>query len=205
MKPNNTSMKIEGLDYNTQREKLILPEYGREVQSMVDYAVALPDRRERQRCATTIVAIMRRMFPQPAETEGYERKLWDHLALMSDFKLDIDYPYDIAEAKTIAAKPAPMDYPMKRIPVRHYGNMMFEIFEKLKTMEKGREYDELVRLAANQMKRDLVLWGHGSSDDEKVASDLANFTDGRVQLDLSSFKFDRVDVREPERKRGKKR
>ena len=144
-------MEIEGLDYNTQREKLLLPEYGREVQSMVDYAMTLTDRAERQRCANSIVAIM------------------------------------------------------KRIPVRHYGNMMFEVFDKLKTMEKGREYDELVRLAANQMKRDLVLWGHGSTDDEKVASDLAGFTDGRVQLDLSTFRFDRVEVKEQERRRGKKR
>ena len=195
-------MNIEGLDYNTQREKLVLPEYGREVQKMVDYAMTLADRSERQRCANAIIAIMKRMFPQPAETEGYERKLWDHLALMSGFKLDIDYPYDIAEAKTIASKPEPMDYPMKRIPVRHYGNMMFEIFDKLKTMPDGHERDELIRLAANQMKRDLVLWGHGSSDDEKVASDLANFTDGRVQLDLDTFKFDKIDVREQERKRG---
>lgn len=198
-------MNIEGLDYNTQREKLVLPEYGREVQSMVDYAVALTNRADRQRCANAIVAIMKRMFPQPAETEGYERKLWDHLALMSDFKLDIDYPYDIEEARTIQSKPAPMPYPMKRIPVRHYGSMMFEIFEKLKELPDGNEREELIRLAANQMKRDLVLWGHGSSDDDKVASDLANFTDGKVQLDLDSFKFDKIEVKEQERRRGRRK
>lgn len=198
-------MNIEGLDYNTQREKLVLPEYGREVQSMVDYAVALTNRADRQRCANAIVAIMKRMFPQPAETEGYERKLWDHLALMSDFKLDIDYPYDIEEARTIQSKPLPMPYPMKRIPVRHYGSMMFEIFEKLKELPDGNEREELIRLAANQMKRDLVLWGHGSSDDEKVASDLANFTDGKVQLDLDSFKFDKIEVKEQERRRGRRK
>ena len=198
-------MNIEGLDYNTQREKLVLPEYGREVQSMVDYAVALTNRADRQRCANAIVAIMKRMFPQPAETEGYERKLWDHLALMSDFKLDIDYPYDIEEARTIQPKPSPMPYPMKRIPVRHYGSMMFEIFEKLKELPDGNEREELIRLAANQMKRDLVLWGHGSSDDEKVASDLANFTDGKVQLDLDSFKFDKIEVKEQERRRGRRK
>ena len=184
-------MEIEGLDYNTQREKLLLPEYGREVQSMVDYAMTLTDRAERQRCANSIVAIMKRMFPQPAETEGYDRKLWDHLALMSGFKLDIDYPYDMAEATTIASKPEPMAYPMKRIPVRHYGNMMFEVFDKLKTMEKGREYDELVRLAANQMKRDLVDWGHGSTEDERVAADLEYLTDRKVKLDLKTFQFER--------------
>lgn len=182
-------MNIEGLDYNTQRERLVLPEYGREIQSMVDYAVALTDRQERQRCANTIVAIMGRMMPQGQNTNDFQHKLWDHLALMSDFKLDIDWPFDIAQAKTIKAKPQPMHYPMTRIPVRHYGHMVFELLEQLKTMPFGREYDELVRLTANQMKRDLYQWGHGSTDDEKVASDMANFTDGRVQLDLDTFRF----------------
>lgn len=200
-------MNIEGLDYNTQREKLVLPEYGREVQSMVDYAVELTNRADRQRCANAIVAIMKRMFPQPAETEGYERKLWDHLALMSDFKLDIDYPYDIEEARTIQSKPAPMPYPMKRIPVRHYGNMMFEVLGMLKDMPQGPGREELVRLAANQMKRDLVLWGHGSSDNEKVASDMARYTDGKVQLDLGSFRFERFvpEVRGTEKKQRRRK
>lgn len=198
-------MNIEGLDYNTQREKLVLPEYGREVQSMVDYAVALPTKAERQSCANAIIAIMRRMFSQSADAEGFERKLWDHLAMMSNFKLDIDYPFDVTEAKTILSKPEPMAYPMSRIPVRHYGKMMFELFEKLKTMPEGPDRDALVRMVANQMKRDLMVWGHGSSDDEKVASDLAYFTDGKVQLDLDKFKFAKVDIKENERKRGKKK
>lgn len=88
-------MNIEGLDYNTQREQLILPEYGREVQSMVDYALSLPDKEERQRCAESIIVIMDRMFPQNHENPDYKQKLWDHLAIMSNFQLDIDWPYDI--------------------------------------------------------------------------------------------------------------
>lgn len=198
-------MNIEGLDYNTQREKLVLPEYGREVQSMVDYAVALPTKADRQSCANAIIAIMRRMFSQSADAEGFERKLWDHLAMMSNFKLDIDYPFDVTEAQTILSKPEPMTYPMNNIPVRHYGKMMFELFDKLTTMPEGPDRDALVRMAANQMKRDLMVWGHGSSDDEKVASDLAYFTDGKVQLDLDKFKFAKIEVKENERKRGKKK
>lgn len=81
-------MNIEGLDYNTQREKLVMPEYGREVQSMIDYAVTLEDKEERKQCATAIVAIMERMFPQSAGTADFRQKLWDHLAIMSGFKLD---------------------------------------------------------------------------------------------------------------------
>ena len=187
-------MKIKGLDYNTQREHLVLPEYGREVQQMVDYCVSLKSRAERQRCANTIIAVMERMMPHTYENKDYRQKLWDHLALMSGFQLDIDYPCDITEAQKMLQKPAPMRYPMKRIPVRHYGNMMFEVFELLKNMPNGAERTELTRLAANQMKRDLVLWGHESSDDEKVASDLADYTDGKIQLDLETSKFDRTET-----------
>lgn len=197
-------MNIEGLDYNTQRERLILPEYGREIQKMVDYACTLETKAERQQCAETIIAVMDRMTAQNRENPDYRRKLWDHLALMSGFKLDIDWPYDITQAVKIATKPQPMKYPMKKIPVRHYGNMLFEMFEKLKTMEPGEERDELIRETANQMKRDLILWGHGSNDNERVASDLAKYTDGKVQLNLTTFKFSREQLYEPERKRKRK-
>lgn len=183
-------MNIEGLDYNTQREKLVMPEYGREVQNMVDYAMTLESKQERQRCANTIIKVMGQMVPKNKESIDHERKLWDHLAIMSGFKLDIDYPYDVSGALKIATKPEPMEYPMQKIPVRHYGKMMFELFEKLKTMPAGKERDQLTRLTANQMKHNLSQWGHGSNDDEKIASDLARFTDGVIQLDLATFKFD---------------
>lgn len=198
-------MNIEGLDYNTQRKQLILPEYGREVQNMVDYAMTLKTKEERQRCANTIINIMERMFPQTKENIDYKQKLWDHLAIMSDFKLDIDYPVDINEAKSITKKPQPMGYPKQKNPVKHYGGMVFEMFEKLKSMEPGRERDELTRLTANQMKRNLIQWSHGSSDDEKIASDLARFTGGNIQLDLDKFKFNIGNMKEPGEKRRKRK
>lgn len=198
-------MNIDGLDYNTQREHLVLPEYGREVQKMVDHAVSLPDKAERLRCAKAIILIMERMFPEGKNSENYERKLWDHLAIMSGFKLDIDYPYDVSQVASMSKRPEPMGYPMRRIPVRHYGSLVFELFEKLKTMGPGEERDELVRLAANQMKRDLMAWSHGSCDNEKVASDLARFTDGVIQLDLNTFKFDRIVETEVNTKNKKKK
>lgn len=185
-------MNIEGLDYNTQRVKLVLPEYGREVQKMVNYAVSLEDRSERQRCAEAIVAIMDRMFPENKNVEDHDRKLWDHLAIISGFQLDIDYPVDVTQAAKIAKKPEPLEYPMRKIPVRHYGAMVFELFDKLKTMKPGEERDTLVKLTANQMRRNLMAWSHGSSDEEKVASDLARYTDGKIQLDLEHFTFDKV-------------
>ncbi len=199
-------MQIEGLDYNTQREKLTLPEYGREIQDMVEYAVNLPTKQERQLCAKTIVGIMERMYPANRESADYKQKLWDHLAIMSHFKLDIDWPFDIKQAHSVDTKPAPMEYPMQSIPVRHYGKMIFELFDKLKNMKPGKERDILTKLTANQMKRCLYQWSHGSSDDEKVASDLARFTDGKIQLDLKTFKFEKIDTREfTEKKRNNRK
>ncbi len=197
-------MNITGLDYNSQRERLVLPEYGREIQNMVDHCVTLPTKRQRQQCARTIVAVMERMVPQNRHAANYKQKLWDHLALMSNFNLDIDWPYDISNARQMQTPPKPLDYPKTQIHVRHYGKYLFEIFEQLKTMAPGRQRDDLVRYTANQMKRDLVMWSHGYTDDEKVADDLARYTDGHIQLDLSRFRFAKVDMREPETN-GKRR
>ena len=188
-------MNIDGLDYNTRREKLVLPEYGREVQNMVDYAISLDNKADRQRCAETIILTMERMLPQV---------LWDQLALISNFKLDIDWPVDISQAHTIHQKPQPMPYPMSNIPVRHYGKIIFELFEQLKTMKPGPDRDALAALTANQMNRDLIQWSHGFSDGEKVADDLAYYTDGVIQLDPKRIKFEKVEARPVERKRKKR-
>lgn len=185
-------MNIEGLDYNTQREKLLMPEYGREIQKMVDHAVSLPDKAERLKCAKTIIRLMESKNPQLHDNEDYEQALWDHLYLMSHRQLDIDWPYDVSEAEKILSKPEPMEHPSESTHMRHYGRLMEEVFEKLKTMPEGEERDELVRLTANQMKRNLATWGHGSMDDEKVADDLARFTDGKIQIDLNTFRFDHI-------------
>ena len=185
-------MEIKGLDYNTQREKLLMPEYGREIQKMVDHAIGLATKADRLRCAKTIVRMMETKVPQVRDTADYQQTLWDHLYLMSDKQLDIDWPFDVSGAEKIHSKPAPVPLPQNRIRLRHYGKLVTELTDKLKTMPEGAERDELVRQTANQMKRDLLTWGHGSSDDEKVADDMARLTDGAVQLDLGKFRFDRV-------------
>lgn len=184
-------MEIEGLDYNTKREKLQMPEYGREIQKMVDVAVALPTKEERLRCAMSIVRLMETKVPQIRENADYEQTLWDHLFLMSNKQLDIDWPFDVSGAEKFHNKPAPMPLPQGGNRLRHYGKLVCELLERLKTMPDGAERDELMRLTANQMKRDLIQWGHGSMDDEKVADDMARLTDGDVQLDLQNFTFER--------------
>ena len=200
-------MEIRGLDYNTQRELLQMPEYGREIQRMIDHAVTLPTKEERLLCAKTIVKLMETKVPQIRENSGYEQTLWDHLYIMSHKQLDIDWPYDISGAEKFHDKPQPMKLPQSNVRLRHYGKLVSELLEKLKDMPEGGERDELIRLTANQMKRDLVQWGHGSIDDEKVADDMARMTDGAVQLDLNNFVFERINISEPQQKRssGKKK
>lgn len=185
---------MQGLDYNTQREKLLLPEYGREIQRMVDYAVALPVREERLRCAKSIVKMMAAKVPQTGDSTTYQQALWDHLYLMSHKQLDIDWPYDVSQAEKMNAKPTPLKQPQQGIHLRHYGRLVEELTEKLKTMPAGEERDHLARHTANQMKRDLVIWGHGSADDEKVVADLAQLTDGAIRIDLRTFTFEPVKV-----------
>ena len=185
-------MDIQGLDYNTQREKLIMSEYGREIQKMVEYACELPTKEERLKCAKTIIRLMENKNPQLRDNADYEQTLWDHLYLMSHRELDIDWPFDVSEADKILSKPEPMKLPNGNIKLRHYGHLVEELFEQLKTMPAGEERDALVKKTANQMKRDLATWGHGSMDDERVANDLARFTDGIIQLDLNSFVFEKV-------------
>lgn len=187
-------MNIKGLDYNTQRSKLIMSEYGREIQKMVEYACGLPTKEERLRCAKTIIRQMENRNPQLRNSDDYEQTLWDHLYLMSHRELDIDWPFDVSEADKILSKPQPMKLPSENIRLRHYGHLIEELFEQLKNMPEGEERAALVKKTANQMKRDLVMWGHGSSDNERIASDLARFTDGKIQLDLNNFVFEKVNM-----------
>ena len=154
-------MDIKGLDYNTQREKLIMPEYGREVQKMVEHATSLPLREDRLRCAKTIVKLMASKMPQARDNAAYQQMLWDHLYIMSHKQLDIDWPYDVSDAEKIHSKPAPLKLPQQAIHLRHYGRLVEELFDKLKTMPAGPERDMLAQHTANQMKRDLVIWGNG--------------------------------------------
>ena len=198
-------MDIKGLDYNTKRERLMMPEYGREIQKMVDLAVSLPTKEERQQCANTIIQLMETKMPQLSDSSDYEQTLWDHLYLMSHKQLDIDWPFDVTEAEKILSKPQPMKLPKDEVHLRHYGKLVCELFEKLKTKPDGEERDALITYTANQMKRDLATWGHGSAEDERVVSDLARYTDGIIQLDMNAFRFEKVSMTDEAKKTKKKK
>ena len=108
------------MQYNTQQKRMPLPEYGRSIQNMVDHALTIQDRAERQRCANTVINIMGNMFPHLRDVPDFKHKLWDHLAIMSDFKLDIDYPYEVIRKDNLVTKPDSIAYPATRITYRHY-------------------------------------------------------------------------------------
>ena len=169
-----------------------MPEYGRAVQEMVMHAVGLPQREERQRCAQTIVEIMANMQPQIRELPNYREHLWNHVAYISGYQLDVDYPYPVTRLDGEAKRPEPLHYPMKRIRNRYYGNLVEQQLQHLSEMPEGEERDAFLELVANQMKQTLFDWNRDAMNDEKVAQDIERYTEGRVHLDLSTFRFDSV-------------
>lgn len=160
-----------------------MSEYGRCVQKMVEYAVTIEDRDERQRCANTIVSIMANMREQHGDAEDIRKKLWNHLAAISEYKLDIDYPVEIDRMDTADDKREPIPYPQKRIQKRHYGTILEALIQKITEVENEDDRQALINLTANQMKRSLAIWNRDAMDDEKVIDDLARYTDGKVQVD----------------------
>lgn len=170
------------LKYNTQQKKMALPEYGRSIQNMVDYAITIKDKAERQWCANTIIDIMGNMFPLYRDVPDFKHKLWDHLALMSDYQLDIDYPYEIVPQDKLHIKPARIPYPGYRMRYRHYGQMLEKLINVACQMEEGDEKDNLVALICNHMRKDYMTWNKDSMDDGKLADDLNELSQGRLQL-----------------------
>lgn len=168
--------------YNTQRKKMALPEYGRSIQNMVDHALTIEDRAERQRCANTIVNIMGNMFPHLRDVPDFRHKLWDHLAIMAEFKLDIDYPYELVKSSEFIAKPQPVNYPDTSIRYRHYGRTLEVLIKKACLLEEGDEKQNLIALICNHMKKDYMTWNKDVVEDQKIADDLAELSDGKLQL-----------------------
>ena len=170
------------MQYNTQREKLILPEYGRTIQEMVDICLNIEDRKERQHCAESIIEIMKTMNPAVCQQPDYEQKLWDQLAILSDYKLDIDYPFEVVKAEEISAKPKPLKYPMQRIRYRHYGHLTEAFLKELKEMPEGEDRERLTGMLANFMKRSLYNWNRDAMDERKVRADVESYTDGAATV-----------------------
>ncbi|MCF0206629.1 MAG: DUF4290 domain-containing protein [Bacteroidales bacterium] len=169
------------MDYNTQRENLRIPEYGRIVQQMVDHCCSLQDKAERNKAAKTIVSIMENMNPSIREEADYKKKLWDQLAEMSAFKLDIDWPYDVITNDVKSQKPERLSYSDGKIKFRHYGkiseNMLSHLQEETDPEKKQLLFTDL----ANYMKRSYVQWKKELIPDDVIYREITFMSEGQVQ------------------------
>jgi len=170
------------MDYNTSRKKMVLPEYGRNIQEMVDYACTIEDREERNRAARTIIQIMGQVNPGLRDQGDVRHKLWDHLFIMSDFKLDIDSPYPIPPKEKFNQKPDPVEYNTHDIKYMHYGRITEQLIEAAIAMEEGPEKQALVTMIANHMKKSYLTWNRNQVTDEIIFKDLETLSGGKLKV-----------------------
>lgn len=169
-------------DYNTSRENLILPEYGRNIQKMIAYIGTIEDRAERNKAAMTIIGIMGNLNPHLRDVVDYKHKLWDHLAIISDFKLDIDSPYEIPEPSKFQTKPNKIEYNQNRLRFKHYGKAVGMMLEKAAQMEDGEEKTYLISLLANHVKKSYLTWNREAVENEQILKDLKTLSKGAIEL-----------------------
>lgn len=194
------------LRYNTQLKPLILPEYGRNIQSMVDHCLTIEDRQERTNCAYSIVAAMANLFPELKAGGEYSHKLWDHLAIMSEFKLDIDYPTEIIQPDSLQTVPDRIEYSGAPNFRRHYGKTIEAMIDKAASMADGEEKDELIRLIANQMKKAMTDAVKDGVEDERIFRDIFDISEGRIHIMPEDLKLhDYIIPAQPTGKKKKKK
>ncbi len=174
------------MKYNTTREKLLLPEYGRMVQEMVQKALTLESRSQRQEYARQIINVMAGLNPQMRHIPDYKHKLWDHLAYMSGYRLDIDYPVSINQI-TREEKPARLAYPGGKMRHKHYGRLLENFLQRIEETENKTQQDKMVRKAAARMRRNLADWKGEGYDNQTIENDIIEYTQGAVQPDLSQW------------------
>jgi hypothetical protein len=173
------------MEYNTERPKMIIPEYGRNVQSMIDYCCTLKDREERNLCAKAIIQVMGQLNPHLRDVADFTHKLWDHLFIISEFRLDVDSPYPQPKPETFKEKPARLTYPSGKIKFKHYGKTIEAIIKKAKALKDGPEKDELTRLIANHLKKSYINWNKDSITDDVIFKNLTDLSDGELKIDES--------------------
>jgi len=169
-------------DYNTQRKRMSLPEYGRNVQKMVDHIKTIENRDERNRAAKTIISIMGNLNPHLRDIGDFKHKLWDHLALIADFELDIDSPYPVPEPSKFIEKPKQVAYKQGDIRFLHYGRIIELLIEAASVMDDGDEKEYLTNLIVNQMKKSYVTWNRGQVADEVIIGDMKLLSRGRLKI-----------------------
>ena len=170
------------MEYNTQKKKLLLPEYGRNIQKMVDHIRTIQDREERNRAARTVIDVMGNLYPHLRDVPDFRHKLWDHLAIMSEFQLDIDAPYPLPSLEKINEKPEILKYNTNHIKFRHYGKLVEKLIEKIKETEDLEQKRALIVLTANHMKKSFLTWNKDSVEDEQIYNDINTYYGSTVIL-----------------------
>lgn len=174
--------KLNFQPYNSNRSSLVIPEYGRNVQRMIEYALTLEDREERNRCVRAILSVMGQLFPHLRDIEDFNHKLWDHLHIISKFKLDVDSPYPRPDAVHLESKPERIPYPNNDIKFGHYGIYVERFIAKCSAMEEGPEKQAFAIAIANLMKYNAFNWNRNTVHDDVILKDLANLSKGKIIL-----------------------
>lgn len=172
-------------DYYTENEVLILPEYGRNIQNMVEHCLTIEDKEERQQCAQSIIETMNMVSGRDKERDDYWQVLWDHLYIMSDFKLDVDFPYEVTTREEYESKLkcALVNEQATKPTYRHYGKIVERMIEEVLALPEGEERNILARETALQMKRSYVQWNKDTVTNAKVFADLFELSKGKIYLD----------------------
>lgn len=186
---------------------MIIPEYGRHIQKLIDHAVQLENREERNEMAQAIIDVMGQLNPHLRDVEDFKHKLWDHIHIMSDFKLDVDAPYDVPKQEELNTKPNIMPYPKNNIRFKHYGRGVEQLVDKAVEMEDGEEKIALIESIANLMKKHYLSWSRSSVDDEQIKVDLKKISRGNItvsdDLELIATKDISTRNNNSQRNRGK--
>ena len=182
---NGTHKLTQMLTYNTRLSQLTLPEYGRNIQRMVDHCLTIEDRTERTDCAYSIIRSMGNLFPELRAPEN-EHKLWDHLAIMSGFRLDIDYPCEVIKEADLQTLPQRVQYSRSPLRYRHYGRLTQQLVDTVASMEEGEERNEAILLLANHMKKQMLAVNADGVDDMKIFKDLLELSHGAIRLENSN-------------------
>src|SRR5476651_1666286 len=181
-------------DYNSTRSKLLLTEYGRNVQNMVKYIVALPTKEERNRYAAVVIDLMGFLNPHLRDVADFKHKLWDHLHIISNFEIDVDSPYPPPSPDAIHLKPEPLKYPHQRIKYKHYGKTIELMISKAKSIQEPERRNHMVQAIANFMKMAYVQWNKDSVTDETILNHLYEMSGGELKLD-ENINLNKVEYR----------
>jgi hypothetical protein len=178
----NANEVVCHLEYNAERPHLIIPEYGRHLQKLIDQATAIEDKEKRNKVAKYIIQVMGSLNPHLRDVPDFQHKLWDQIFIMSDFKLDVDSPYPIPTRDVIHLKPERLAYPQKNPKYRFYGNNIKYMIDVANSWEEGEMKDALVKVIANHMKKSYLSWNKDTVTDTVIFEHLYELSGGKLNL-----------------------